>query len=118
MNKLLLMKLTKNQQQVFDALKDKGSTEFTTYRELAEVTGIKHPYTVQQTLNSLYTKGLVARDTANNFVITREVNIADDQDFDTMIPTAWFKELVSMIECLPDEHDGIKSFVRSGRYFL
>ena len=44
MNKLLLMKLTKNQQQVFDALKDKGSTEFTTYRELAEVTGIKHPY--------------------------------------------------------------------------
>ena len=112
------MKLTKMQQQVYDALKETGTTEFTTYRALAEATGINHPYSVQQALNSLYSKGLVDRDTANNFVITKEVNIADDQDFDTMIPTAWFKELVSMIECLPEEHDGIKSFVRSGRYFL
>lgn len=112
------MKLTKMQQQVYDALKERGTTELTTYRELAEATGIKYPYSVQQALNSLCNKGLVDRDTANNFVITREVNIADDQDFDTLVPTAWLKELVSMIECLPDEHDGIKSFARSGRYFL
>lgn len=112
------MKLTNMQQKVFDALKEKGSTEFTTYRELGEETGIKHPYSVQQAVNALYKKGLLHRDTANNFLINKDINISEDQQFDTLLPTGWFRELVDMVEKLPDEHNEVKAFIRSGRHFL
>ena len=110
--------LTDLQEKVLMALRQRGSTELITYRELADSLGVKHPYSVQQALQALYAKGFVDRDTANNFIIPAEVDDKEYGHFDAAVPAGWLKDLLDMIDRLPDEHSDLKVFVKSGRHFL
>lgn len=113
------MKLTVLQTKVLNALKDVGSTEYTTYRKLADAVGSNHPFSVQQAVNSLWLKGLLIRDENDNFTPAPEDSkITVGSQYETTVPTAWLVELMEMINKLPGESSDLKLYVKSGRHFL